>query len=236
MSNVWSFYTGARPSISTAAAPRTEWTYLFPFSNLNNLLDQMNDAHLRGRIDKLAIQTHGNLNGELQLEGALSETYLRLYSTYFLPLFNRLRWFLKRDAYLIFSSCGYPSGANGVGGAFEDLIIAISRILPGRTIVSFEKEVHNNSLWTQPGWTWIEVPQEFQHFIEEPEFRRIYGLSDDYRGTTVWATPTSIFAKWAKDGIIIRRPISERVNTPHFRCGRPSCQGHLRVYQYCSQV
>src|SRR5205085_7171855 len=109
--------------------PETGWSHTLQMTGLTGLVESMDKAGLRGVVTQLGIVAHGDQPGVVQLDRVL----MAATSSGFESEFNRLRWYLTRDAMLTFYSCIAGQGERG-----SRLLIEISRLLPGRTVVGFE--------------------------------------------------------------------------------------------------
>src|SRR4051794_31572417 len=124
MATVWSYRVGA-----WTRNPGTGWSHTISMSGLTDLADSMERSKLQGAVTHLAIVAHGDSPGTVELEHPLTAGSI----PYFAGVFERLKGFLARDAWVTFYSC--IAGKDEPG---TRLLTEISRRLPGRTIVGFE--------------------------------------------------------------------------------------------------
>jgi hypothetical protein len=109
---------------------RFGYDQLFRFRNMNGLINQLSNAHLRGKVWRLAIVAHGDA-GRVQLQENHDDLTAATFSQ-FSGHFHTLRNYLTRDATLMFVSCIAGNGREGA-----ELLVQISRALPTRYIVGF---------------------------------------------------------------------------------------------------
>ena len=170
-----------------------------------SLLDKLEKAGLRGRIERLAIVAHGapgkvfmsGLTGKLDSAGnaigraPASPENLRDLSTY-----------LQKEGMLIFASCNAGLGLDG-----SKFIMSLSKELPERVIVAYTI-ANSFSPWSSsPG----EVNEAPNNALE--------------RGTPTMSA-WGIYAKWAYKGKIVRIPYDEMNAFNRSSCANPHCPHH----------
>ena len=168
---------------------------------------------LRGAVARLAIVAHGDRDGVVELDPPLTLSTVGRYGSNF----DRLRLFLTRNAFLEIYSC--------VAGAGEDgsrLLNEISVRLPGRTVVGFivSGETQANEALSRMS------PQTPGHIREAP-----HSLGTGRSGRTGLLTPWSFYAKWSRNGRVVRMPILGRDRDN--RCANPECPGHASAVDNC---
>ena len=219
--SVWASVIGGR------WVPGRGYTHCFNIWNLATLTSQLESEKLRRSVVKIGILAHGDRPGQVLFEAnkkIMTVATLNQFSKDIKGLSN----FLTPKGKLIFFSC-----IAGLGLPGDRLLIAISRMLPGRTIVGF------NEL----GWVGAGTRGELGGAASTAGMIKARGhvidKSNKGAANLPYLTETSPSAKWAKDGYIIRPPISE-VKTAQAtdpmkkrRCGSFYCPGHKKIGQWC---
>jgi hypothetical protein len=210
MAMVWAFRVGAWTS-----DPSTGWSHTIgPFHALSDLMKSLDRARLRGMVRRLAIVAHGDHPGVIVLDHRLTPATISHFATEL----NRLRWYLTPNAMLAFYSC-----IAGMGEEGSRLLIALSRHLPGRTIVGFELYglIGPGGLPNAPGnMTATEAAEQQMAMLSSARHGRL--------------SPWCPFAKHARDGQIVHLPILEQDRRPNRTCANPACPGHAMGGQSCT--
>lgn len=193
MATVWAPRIG-----SWTEDPDSGWSHTIAFDTLSDLMDSMQDADLRGKVNRLGIVAHGSLGGVVQLNPTLTVRSMPRSDL------QRLRLCLRRHAMLIFYSCVAGKGEPG-----SHLLVALSGELPGRTIVGF-------TVYGCAGGVGWGAPGNMQWSTD----MNCSAISDTR------LSPWIEQSKWAFDGNIVRWPSEEQVGREGFRCGNPRCEGH----------
>jgi len=126
---VWAAFANFEGSFE--ANPSNGWSHLFNhLHTFEEVIDDLDKANLRGGVSHLALVAHN----ELGRAGAVTYGSPIVWDTVplFDELFNRLGLYLRSDSMLSFYSC-----VSGAGREGDDLLKAVSIMLPGRTIVAF---------------------------------------------------------------------------------------------------
>jgi len=216
----------AGPKIEGVWGPGHGWTMAMPaFSSLGNLISQMKDRNLKGIVSRLGIVAHGDSPGLIQLTGDFIPGFKDLTVSnlsHYASDLKELRLYLEPAGWLMFFSCIAGSGQQG-----DRLLSALSRLLPGRTIVGF----------TTYGWAptllgGAKIPAgDVYDAGYDQRSKRV-----DQKGKkpmTEWYKT----AKWAKNGWIIRQPRDEldyyQNRLPEKRCGSIFCLGHKASGDMC---
>src|SRR5687768_15247288 len=111
MATVWAPFSAPRIGEWQDRAYSSGWSHTIRFSSLRNLLDRMSErGGLRGRVRRLGIVAHGDIDGVVQLDRLLTAGTVSRFASEF----NDLRLYLTSDAQLIFYSCIAGGGADGV--------------------------------------------------------------------------------------------------------------------------
>jgi uncharacterized protein (TIGR03067 family) len=181
--NVWAYHLGD-------FNPGAGWTHAFQIMNLTDLLDKLREAKLQSRILKLVVLAHGDNGGVVQLDPEIN--YKNVQS--FAKKFQELGDFLISGGKLIFMSCQAGAGKEGT-----EFLGAISRLLPGRTVIGF---IVKGSLRARgmAGDVW-EAPRGMTGVNPAP-------FKDEPR-----MTEESIYAKWLRDGRPLRLPAWDELAT-----------------------
>lgn len=116
------------------------YDYIIPFRSLESLVDELKSNGLQGKVNRLAIMTHGDVRGSdsggiVQMESDNDASASELKSSTlpkYQPYFKKLRLYLTNPGILGFFGCGCARGQEG-----DAFLRAISELLPGRTIVGF---------------------------------------------------------------------------------------------------
>jgi Domain of unknown function (DUF4347) len=183
MANVWASHRLIHASWTDSR--ETGYDYVFLFNSLTDLCNKMASSRLQGKVQILGIVAHGpQFNGGLvKLNRDLTVESISTFT----EEFQQLRYYLTRSATVAFYSCTL-----GYGGSGSALMIEISSRLPGRTIIGF-------SVWG------ITSP----YFSSNPGLVG-YNRYPDSTHSEGFLFPNNDFAKWARDGQIIRLPLAER--------------------------
>ncbi len=204
MATVWAALVG----VWIDKAYATGWSHSIQFHGLADLNRSMQQRGVQGKVTKLGIVAHGNQAGRIVLDRMMTATNLQSFARDL----ERLRWFLTADAQVCFSSC--VAGKASEGSA---LLSALSRQLPGRTIIGF-------TLWGEtgaPGGTPNDPgdvrERESLLVPAPPKARRL--------------SPEHPAAKWARNGVIVRNSPLER--DPQYHCAKPGCPGHRNQRDRC---
>jgi hypothetical protein len=192
---------------------KTGWADTIHMTGLADLCDSLEHLKLRGAVPRLAIVAHGNEPGVVQLDRKLSLSSLANFA----PDFARLKPYLADKAFLEFYAC--IAGKDEPGSR---LLVALSQIFPGCTIVGFElygligPEGSNNA----PG-EMDAIQNEFSLFGKTP--RPQLGRLD----------PWCRWAKRARYGQIVHLPALEQANRKLMKCANPLCPGHREPTDSC---
>jgi uncharacterized protein (TIGR03067 family) len=166
------------------------WTHTIHFDTLADLLKQLRERELQGRIAKLVIVAHGDSAGLVQLDRRLTvET-----SESFAADFKQLSTFLAPEGKLMFESC--QAGADEPGSL---LLKRLSTYLnAGQTVIGFIV----NGLG--PGHLGGLAGDIFEAPNSMPGMP-----ASAFKGKKVLLTEDSVYAKWARAGKIVRLPVLE---------------------------
>jgi Domain of unknown function (DUF4347) len=212
MATVWAPYVG-----SFNRDPSSGWSDTVYFKSLNDLCLQLTKNKLGGQVTKLAIIAHGNESGLVQLDRALRPGTLSSFS----EDLGKLGEFLQPDAMLMFMSCLAGAGDEGT-----DLLIGISSILKSRYIIGFL------TIGILPSWT--GRPGQI---LEGDEGGVLGAGAFKDSGKMINGrkplTEQSIFAKWARNGELVRLPVDEQIKRKGYRCAWKACPGHQSPMDRC---
>ena len=180
---------------------------------LLDLADSLERARLRGAVNQLAIVAHGDQPGVVQLDRLLMGSNVSSLAADF----AKLKPYLTADGMLTFYSC--IAGKDELGSR---LLIEVSRLLPGCTIVGFEifGVIGPAGLKNDPGsmkGTGMALEQ----------------LAVDPRAQLGRLDPWCKFAKRAKNGKIVHLPVLEQNGRFNKRCANPACPGHSDPSHSC---
>jgi hypothetical protein len=191
VATVWAYREGAYTSTAS-----TGWNHVVNFTGPSNLVEQLNDRGLRGKVQHLALVAHG-YPGQVLMQGegngAISSSWLG----------REITPFLTSDAMLSFVACTAGGGDNGTL-----FLCQLSREMPGRVIVAY-------SVWI--GFDNLPFARHPGNVQPAPAMREIPGS---------YITPWSPWAKWAYMNTIVRLPADEQDRRPNRTCANPSCPGH----------
>lgn len=208
MATVWAYRIGSWTEDSS-----TGWSHTISMQGLSDLCESLMSKGLQDRVRRLAIVAHGDQSGLVQLDRNLTSSTINTFAAEL----TRLAGFLTRDAMLIFYSC-----VAGAGEAGSQLLVSLSSRLPNRTIIGFEMF----GLIGTPGLP--NAPGRMQ--ASETSLAQ---LAVQPGGTVGELGPFSRFAKWARNGAVVRFPILEQNNRPGRRCANPQCPGHAAAGHRC---
>ena len=204
MATVWAAQVGAWLD----QAYETGWSHTITFRSLGDLNTKMEQRKLQGKVSKLGIVAHGDKPGQVVLDRVMTASNLKSFDTEL----ERIRWFLKRDAQVTFYSC--IAGKADEGSRF---LMALSKMLPGRTIVAFTLYGETDGALGIPGDPG-KVRQRESSLVAAPPNAPLL-------------TPEHPATKWAKDGSLIRNAPLER--GAQNRCAKPRCPGHSSPLHRC---
>jgi hypothetical protein len=198
MATVWAYRN--EPQFKTRENKATGYSVIFEFNSLSHLVIKLENLKLKSSVTRLSIINHGDKPGLIRtLEPGIDLTPLTF--DHFRDDFQNLNLYLTAKAELCFFSC--------IAGADEEgskLLIRISKLLPGRTIIGFDTKAAF-APDSDPGAAFVGDGI----FVTEKKPIDIYGTC----------------AKHARDGIIRRLPKKERMKLNQ-RCDNPKCKGdHL---------
>jgi hypothetical protein len=199
MATVWAYRVSA-----FRTNPKSGWSHTINFSSLPDLVSNLDDAHLHGGVEQLAIVAHGDFAGQVHMDGRTAVSARSL---------STLAPYLTSNAMLIFVSC--IAGAGDTGSSF---LTSVSRELPGRVIIGFS--------------TWGFVDTTFGAPNDPGNVQAAPGGARPKAGTprlTSWGS----WAKWAYRGEIVRLPADEQKKRPGRRCASPRCPGHSSEQHRC---
>lgn len=179
VANVWTHKVG---DFSLYYAPKdSEWTHVFKIESLDDLLRELQDERLHGRINKLVIVAHGDLGGQVLLNPEINHKNIERFKEQFTLLKN----FLRPSGRLVFMSCEAGAGKDGTF-----FLSRVSSFLSGPHVIGFtiKGEVRARGA---PGDIY--------------EGRRIMtGMSGTQGKGAGKMTEDSAWSKWARNGKIIR--------------------------------
>ena len=211
MATVWSAHTAPGIGQWRKQAYETGWSHTFRFSSLEHLVDQMSrsrglrerrptlpfrtmspprpDFREYGQVTRLGIVAHGDRDGVVQLNRNLTADSMLSFATEL----QELSTYLTPDAKVIFYSCIAAAGSDG-----DRLLNALSIRLCGRTIIGFTVfgETDASELLSAMS------PQSPGRVREAP-----HGPGTGRLGREGLLGPWSIYAKWSRNGVIVRRPV-----------------------------
>ncbi|KIT14897.1 DUF4347 domain-containing protein [Jannaschia aquimarina] len=227
MATVWAPYHADGIGTYHDRAYASGWSHTIHHHGFYNLTRQMAERNLERSVTRLGIVAHGDTSGVIQLgrvspdrperdpqEQRRNLTVLTLDS--FAKEIGDLQDFLTARAELIFYSC-----AAGAQAAGDRLLEGISRLLPGRTVVGFTVYAAGASSNDLSGLSPMTPGALFPSM-------GLRGMRIEGHGTV---DPHDVFAKWARDGRIVRRPPVER--DAQGRCANPRCPGHADLTHHC---
>lgn len=242
MATVWAPRRAPRIGLWQNNAYSTGWSHTIPFSTLADLVESMaSTPALRqrspdagpptsrltmrgpaprpleewdGRVNRLGIVAHGDQQGVVQLERNLTASNVSSFSAEL----AQLTTFLTTDAQLIFYSCIAGSGDEGTR-----LLVALSLYLPGRTVIGFTVMGETEASELLSG-----VSAQSPGAVREAP----HGEGSGRRGAEGLLGPQSVYAKWARDGRLVRNAPMQRDAQNH--CANPDCPGHSSPLHHCS--
>jgi Domain of unknown function (DUF4347) len=199
---------------------RTGWSHCFSFRNLGDLADKLSGI---SNITRLGIDAHGNEEGVVFLdEPPLSWNNYRSYADS-LGMLGICH--LEANAKLVFYSCRSARGWRG-----SQLLARVSDLIPGRIIIGFNVDLYGSTAQIAaclPAGTITEQPVLDMQRSMLPG-TRIQDVPP--------ASPWSQYAKWARNGRVIRLPLDERRALGRNRCAAPGCPGHRSLWDECTQL
>lgn len=211
MATVWAPFDAPRIGSWQDRAYSSGWSHTILFSSLPGLRNEMHRRNLDHRVTRLGIVAHGDHPGRVQLNERLDVNSIGSFSEQ-IRLFGD---YLTSDAQFIFYSCIAAAGRKG-----GEFLCRISNYLPGRTIVGFT--VYGLTL---AGEALSHMsPQTPGHISPATRLgQRIEGHG--------FMDPYDVFAKWARNGRIIKDAPVERDAQRH--CANPQCPGHADSRHNC---
>lgn len=211
MATLWANYSGNNLGRWHDQAYSSGWSHTINFSSLLNLTDQMAQRNLHGNVTRLGMVAHGDSPGQVVLDRNLVRGTIHTFSREF----TTMRSFLTRNSKLIFFSCIAGMGRDG-----DDFLCAVSRLLPGVTVIGFVvygiTSANRNLAALSP--------------MTPGSMRPANRLGMVYEGHGL-LQPWSIFSKWARNGRIVRNSPLERDDDGH--CANPNCRGHSDRRHVC---
>jgi len=182
--NIWAYRVGwFLPN------PANGWTHVFKIRGFKDLLTQLEETQLQGKVSKLVIIAHGDAAGLVQLNQNMTPENVALFG----DDFNRLAMFLSTDGMLIFQSC-----QAGLGDKGSLLLKKISSYLqPNQYAIGFMVNGLSPSIGPGLAGDVFEAPGSMPG-MPLREFKNSKRMNED-----------SVYAKWAQDGYIVRLPIPE---------------------------
>jgi hypothetical protein len=233
MATIWAPHIAPRIGRWAERAYATGWSHTIHFSSLEDLLRQMSGRtelrenaarqgpgtmrvpfpRLGGRVTRLGIVAHGDIDGLVQLDSPLTADTVRSFER----VLQQFPSFLTQDAQVIFFSCIAGAGRDG-----DRLLNALSTSWPGRTVIGF-------TVWGETEATEAVAqfsPQSPGHVREAP-----HQEGSGRPGREGLLGPWNMYAKWSRNGTIVRRPITERDRQNH--CANPRCPGHRSPLDHC---
>lgn len=198
--------------------PKTSgWSHLLEHVHgLEDICQALDKEGLRGRVGHLAIVSHGDDWGQVKLDPVL--TVGTVTSPFYRNAFNELSNYLLPDGMLTFCAC--VAGKNEPGSR---LLVAISNLLRGRTIVGFEVFGVVNIAFGGPGNDSPGIVRGTMSISGD-------GLPDAEIGAL---HPWCRFAKRARNGRVVHMPMLEQRNRSDMTCANPSCPGHRHPSHAC---
>lgn len=133
MTKVWAF-----SGLQTSFMKNREWEEVIPFKGLTDLIAEMRTRNLMNQVDVLAIVSHGDRAGVVQLTPPLTNVDAARGQ------FVQLRSFVKSGGKLIFFACQVAGGKTG-----DVFLQKISAVMAGCHIIGFI--VANEVKGPQPG-------------------------------------------------------------------------------------
>ncbi|MGI8568067.1 MAG: hypothetical protein ACR2KT_02765 [Methylocella sp.] len=217
MATVWAFREGVFGN-----NPGTGWSHTIKFgensegtpkmtgmrdAGTNDLIDKLEDAKLRSKVERLAIIAHG-LPGGVYMSGQNRRQAIPQH-------FRDLAPYIVNKGMLTFESCNAGKGPQGTLYLMEISRQLPNRVIPNRVIVGY-------SIW---GF--------FEEFKNDPgNVQESKNQSRPTPGTprmTAWGD----YAKWAHNGQIVRLPMDEQKDARNRRCANPNCIGHASERDRC---
>lgn len=211
MATVWAPLNAPRIGQWQDHAYGSGWSDTIHFDNLRGLVSEMNRRNLAYSVSRLGIVAHGDRPGVVQLDRTLRSTTVRDFR----EELQLLRSYLTPNGQFAFYSCIAGQGPEG-----DELLCAISRHLPGRTVIGF----------TTFGLTSASEMLSGMAPMRPGNVRPSSGLGQAYEGHGTM-DPYDVFAKWAMNGQIIRDAPVERDEERH--CANPQCPGHAGPTDNC---
>jgi len=215
MVNVWAHCQAGRNSDlpTVRESENGEWSYARNFNTMEGLTRWLNARNLRGSIDTLVINCHGDFFGHIFLDVALTyESADRLFE----ERFRDLRHYLRPLGHLWFTGCSMAERDHGT-----QLMNKISRQLPGRVVIAFDRGT-NNAGGSQYAAGNIRIQDIIA--IRSPE---------DSAAMNQRVHVMHPAAKWVRDEIVLRYPRDEQRNRANQRCAYPNCRGHRLPTHQC---
>jgi len=182
-------------------------------NGLASLVDYLERSHLRGGVNQLALVAHGDEAGVVQLDRNLTARN----SSEFEADFGKLKDYLTFDAWVTFYSCIAGKEQRGT-----DLLVSVSRLLAGRTIVGFEMF----GLIGPAGS--LNSPGTMK--ATESSLPQIAIMASSQHGLL---NPWCPWAKRARDGKLLHIPALEQNGRFNKTCANPGCSGHSSPYHSC---
>jgi hypothetical protein len=197
---VWAYAVGAwkketKSESWCSTGMKSGYDHVFYAASLENILQQLKQRGLRGKVGQLSILAHGVLEtgGTVQIRlnnsssDMLTLNTLQKYKSSTIPELKKLRWFLTPSAVVVFYACTAGQGKDG--GIF---LRELSSKLPGRLIVAFTT------------YLWLGVPN-IEYLAGEVkdtnQLAKTAGMEDlkNYRRKPNLDI-NSVHAKWARNG------------------------------------
>ena len=202
---VWAYAVGAwkketKSESWCSTGVKSGYDHVFYAASLENILQQLKQRGLRGKVGQLSILAHGDSSGTVQIQlnnsssDMLTLNTLQKYKSSTIPELKKLRWFLTPSAVVVFYSC--VAGQGKKGGQF---LMELSKHLPRRLIVGFTT------------YLWMGVPN-MEYLAGEVKDTnnlsqiRVKGEPKDYVGKPN-IDINSEHAKWVRNGQLIKRSI-----------------------------
>jgi hypothetical protein len=205
--NVWA------TSFSDVRASK-EYPKVIPMFSFESLIKGLCDENIC-EISKLAIHTHGatdstRVGGFVDLKNSNSDSTDMIFSINNMHTYEgnlkKLETFLKKEAYIIFFSCG-----TGYCDAGDQFLIQLSKYFPGRTVIAFTTFLYQGKAWNQAGK--IQDTREFNtSWKNNPDFKN-FKLAMINLDTAKWAKGENIVKPAKKDCVakkVLRVPVCDK--------------------------
>jgi uncharacterized protein (TIGR03067 family) len=182
---VWAFRVG-----DFERNPGAGWTHAFKIKSLQDLLEELRDAELQGKVSQLAIVAHGDTGGLVQLDRDMTEKNVASFGKELAQLAD----YLTPDGKLMFMSCVAGAGKEGT-----QLLGALSTYLRGRSIIGF---IVNGTIRARGLAGDVFEGARGSTGMDPRLFKGEPRMTED-----------SQYAKWVRDKRLVRLPLGEEFSS-----------------------